>query len=244
MTNTMKKSVLSIAIASCCLASVHASEGTGTNPGTGASGSIDLAFVTHLDMDMAEQDVFIEREAGSGEVFRVTNGDNDMRAPLYKTAHYVRHNPVDPKAIGPYEKGEPLGITLGQWLRHQGTGRYTCNKGQGEIETSFSGLIPNGVYTMWHAFMPAVPTEPFAGTLDLPLGNPDGSDTEFTADENGNASFVRNFKPCLQLSDTWTVSLLAINYHSDGKTYGSDPGEFGSRAHIPLFVMLPPREGL
>ncbi len=38
--------------------------------------------------------------------------------------------------------------------------------------------------------------------------------------------------------------MLAINYHSDGKTYGGDPGEFGYNAHIPLFLMLPNREGL
>ena len=38
--------------------------------------------------------------------------------------------------------------------------------------------------------------------------------------------------------------MLAINYHSDGKTYGPLPGAFGLNAHIPLFVMLPKREGL
>ena len=30
--------------------------------------SIDLAFKTHLDMDMPEQDVYIERVPGSGKV--------------------------------------------------------------------------------------------------------------------------------------------------------------------------------
>ena len=33
--------------------------------------------------------------------------------------------------------------------------------------------------------------------------------------------------------------MLAINYHSDGKTYKADPGPFGIYSHIPLFVMLP-----
>jgi hypothetical protein len=33
--------------------------------------------------------------------------------------------------------------------------------------------------------------------------------------------------------------MLAINYQNDGKTYGYAPGEFGSKAHIPIFAILP-----
>jgi hypothetical protein len=35
--------------------------------------------------------------------------------------------------------------------------------------------------------------------------------------------------------------MLAINYHSDGKTYGGLPGAFGLNAHVPIFAMLPRR---
>ena len=52
------------------------------------------------------------------------------------------------------------------------------------------------------------------------------------------------FKPCLQMSDVWTTSMLAINYHSDGKTYAGLPGDFGYNAHVPLFLMLPQRDGI
>lgn len=206
--------------------------------------SIKLAFMTHLDMDLPEQDVYIERVAGSGEVYRVTKGDNDMSAQLYGTAEMVKHDPFNPDAVGPYPRGEALGLTLGGWLKHQGTGTYTCVNGEGRLDTSFSGLVPNGVYTMWHAFMALPPTTPFTGTLDLPLGARDGSTSRFVADADGEASFIHSFTPCLQMSDVWTTSLLAINYHSDGKTYGADPGEFGSKSHIPLFLMLPNREGI
>ena len=44
--------------------------------------SIDLAFITHLDANLPEQDVFIERESGSNHVYRPTIGDNDMNARL------------------------------------------------------------------------------------------------------------------------------------------------------------------
>ncbi len=206
--------------------------------------AFDVAFVTHLDMDLPEQDVYIEREPGSKKVYRVTKGDNDMNAPLYKTAVAVKHDPFDPKAVGPHPKGEKLGITLGQWLRHKGTGTYKYENGTGYLNLKFSGLVPNGVYTMWHAFMSMPPTIPFSGALDMPLGARDGSESVFTADENGNAEFVHSFKPGLQMSDLWTTSLLAIAYHSDGKTYGGIPGEFGLNVHVPLFIMLPKRAGL
>ena len=206
--------------------------------------AFEIAFVNHLDANMPEQDVYIERKPGSGEIYRVTKGDNDMNAPLFGTAEEVKHDPFDPKAIGPHAKGKALGMTLGQWLRHKGTGTYTYKKGAGYLDLEFSGLVPNGVYTMWHAFIALPPTEPFSGTLDLPLGARDGSESVFVADANGKAKFVHSFKPGLQMSDVWTTAMLAINYHSDGKTYGGLPGKFGLNAHVPLFVMLPPRQGL
>jgi len=206
--------------------------------------TIELAFVTHLDMNLPEQDVFIEREPGSDEVYRVTGADHDMKAQLFKTAVPVKHDPFDPKAVGPHPKGEPLGMTLGEWLAHRGTGVYTAESGEGKLSLEFSGLVPNGVYTMWHAFIALPPTTPFSGTLDLPLGARDGSESVFRADADGKAVFEHTFSPALEMSDVWTTSMLAIAYHSDGKTYGGVPGDFGYNAHVPLFVMLPKRSGI
>ncbi|MHC4954833.1 MAG: hypothetical protein ACYTGZ_13185 [Planctomycetota bacterium] len=216
-------------------------------PSTAKAGrevSFDVAFKTHLDMNLPEQDVYIEREKGSSDVYRVTKGDNDMRAKLYKTAKPTKHDPFDPKAVGPHKKGEPLGMTLGEWLKASGTGTYTHKDGVGHLKLSFTGLVPNGVYTMWHAFIALPPTSPFSGTLDLPLGARDGTTSVFVADASGNAKFEHKFRPGLQLSDIWTTSMLAIAYHSDGKTYGGVPGDFGLNVHVPLFTMLPKREGL
>ncbi|MEZ4425300.1 MAG: hypothetical protein R3E98_18015 [Gemmatimonadota bacterium] len=206
--------------------------------------SIELAFATHLDMDLPEQDVYLERAPGSGEVFRVTKGDHDLAAPLYKAARPAPHDPFNPDAVGPLPKGAPLGLTLGEWLRHQGSGRYTCQEGEGTLDLRFSGLVPNGVYTLWHAFIAIPPPVPFTGTLDLPLGARDGSESAFRADADGSASFHHRFRPCLQMSDVWTTSMIAVNYHSDGRTWGGHPGQFGYNAHIPLFVMLPNRDGI
>ena len=230
----MRRLILVLIIAVSVTASINAQE----------EASFDLAFVTHLDMDLPEQDVFIERVPGSDEVWRVTKGDHDMNAQLYKAAEYIPHDPFNPDALGPFPRGEALGMTVGQWLKHRGTGTYTCSEGEGALDLEFTGLVPNGVYTMWHFFIAIPPPVPFTGTLDLPLGARDGSESVFVADENGKASFKHNFMPCLELSDAWTYGALAINYHSDGKTYGGHPGKFAVDSHIPLFVLLPLREGI
>ncbi len=205
--------------------------------------SVKLQFVNHLQMKLPEQDVFIEKVAGSGDVFRVTGADKDMNAPLYAAEASVKHNPFAPEAVGPYKKGRALGFTLGQWLAATGTGTYACRDGQGTVQANFTKLVPSSTYTMWYFFLPTPPTKPFTGTLDLPLGARDGSQNAFRTDVKGAASYKASFKPCLQLSGDQLASGLAIAWHSDGKTYASDAGSFGQATHVQLFLLLPGPKG-
>ena len=241
-------SALLALVATACTpsASANTDRAEASIAGSAASGthSLELAFITHVDADLPEQDVFIERVPGSGEVFRVTKDDTDMSVPLYKTAVAIEHDPFDPRAVGPHPKGDPLGLTLGEWFQHQGGGRYSCVDGEGTLDAWFTGLVPDGVYTMWHAFTATPPTKPFSGALELPLGARDGSESVFTTDGEGDANFVHTFRPCLEMSDVWTTAMLAIHYHSDGRTHRAAPGDFGLNAHIPLFLILPNRDGL
>ena len=204
----------------------------------------EIAFVTHVEVEVAEQDVFILREAGSRDVFRPGPAERDMAAPLYAAAEPQHHAPFDPAASGPFPKGAPLGITLGDWLKAEGGGSYSCEDGQGHLQLQFTGLVPDGVYTIWHFFMASPPTEPFIGTYDLPLGSRDGAQSIFIADAQGNGSYDQSFTPCLQLSGEHLSAGLALNWHSDGKTYGVLPGDFAKNAHIQLFTGLPTRAGL
>ncbi len=204
-----------------------------------ATMTIDLQFVNHLQAKMPEQDVYIERTAAPGQVYRVTAADTDQKAPLFATAGPIRHNPFDPKVNGPYDKGKALGVTLGQWLAATGSGTYTCSSGAGTVQARFAKLMPNATYTMWYFFLPMPPTKPFTGTLDLPLGARDGSQNTFRTDGAGTAAFKATFKPCLQLSGEQLASGLAVAWHSDGKTYASDAGPFGSTTHVQLFLLLP-----
>lgn len=203
-----------------------------------------FSFKRHIDDDLAEQDVFIEREPGSGQVFRPTKGDRDLSLPLYAAATPLEHQPFDETANGPWPKGRPLGLSLGEWLDAKGDARYSCKDGAGQLSVEFTGLVSGGVYTMWHFFMASPPTDPFIGTYDLPLGSRDGKQSTFTADQDGKASFEADFKPCLQLTGEHLFAGLAIAWHSDGQTYGALPGEFATDSHVQLYVGLPKRSGI
>jgi len=203
---------------------------------------LDLKY--HVEDNLAEQDVYVEREPGSGKVFRANKYDRDMTAPLFATAEPVPHNPFDPGTDGPYREGRPLGITLGDWFGADGTVTYRCEDGTGTMDVELTGLVPKGVYTMWHFFMAMPPTSPFIGTYDLPVGDRDGKQSVFRADARGAAKLQRVFQPCLQLSGEHLAAGLAIAWHSDGQTWGVEPGPFGTVSHVQLYAFLPPRPGL
>lgn len=200
---------------------------------------IQLTFVDHLTAGLIEQDVYVE--TGSEKVMRVTpeNKDQYLEQLTYSTNYEVHHDPFGLDHLGPYAKGLPLGFTLNEWLKASGTATYICEDGWGVLKARFHNLRPNATYTLWHFFMSAPPTKPFNGTLDVPLGDHEGTQSVFTTDKNGSAELDITFEQCLQLSNTQLMSGIAVAYHSDGKTYGGLPGPFGKATHVQLFAMLP-----
>lgn len=206
--------------------------------------AFEVSFKYHVEDDLAEQDVFIEKVPGSGEVWRPTAAERNLDAPLYAASQPLPHAPFDADGNGPFEKGAPLDLTLREWYGASGEGVYTCENGQGHLKVEFSGLIPDGVYTLWHYFVAWPPTEPFIGTYDLPVGSRDGAQSVFVTNAKGDAVYDQSFAPCLQLTGEHLAAGLALNWHSDGKTYGVEPGDFAENAHIQLYSGLPARSGL
>ncbi|AHD03673.1 hypothetical protein [Leisingera methylohalidivorans] len=206
-----------------------------------AEQAITLDFIDHIEAGLNELDVFVAREGEPTHVYRPAPDEAAARLgdQIFAGAGPVAHNPFDAEAIGPHLKGRPLGMTLGDWLAADGSATVTCADGTGTVESVFTGLVPEGVYTMWYSFVPQPPTEPFTGALDLPLGARDGSQSGFTADAKGSATFEATFEPCLQPSDPQLLAMLAITWHGDGETYGSAPGSFGNLSHVQLFAPLP-----
>lgn len=209
--------------------------------------AFDVTFMSHVAAGMAEQDVYVASLKGESSkpssVYRPGAEDADLDAPLFASATPQAHNPVDPNGAAPFPKGAALNFSLGDWLGASGEGHYRAQDGKGHLRIEFEGLVPNGVYTLWHFFMPNGETEPFIGTFDLPVGAFDGSQATFIADAEGSATFEQTFDPALQLTGAQLAAGLAVNFHSDGQTYGVLPGAFGKTAHIQLFAPLPSASG-
>ena len=197
-----------------------------------------LQFGTHVAAGMAEQDVFVERETGSGEVMRILPGEEGeaLDLPIYAAASTVEHDlfGTSENPVGPYAIGQPLDMTMGEWLAATGQGTYTVFGDRAEMEFTLEQLVPNGVYSVWCS---RVSFPPNINIVDAACGAADGSQNSFVADADGNARFVLEL-PALAESSAETVSVIALAYHSDGKTYGELPGDFGYNSHVQLAAML------
>lgn len=230
---------LSLLLAGCISGTEDGTQATTAEPAPIALESIPM--VPHVDIGIAEQDVFVDKGDGAG-VYRVSVEDAAdpglLDAPVYASAQPQEHNPAE---LGPFEKGEPLGFTLSDWLSGTGVIAYACQHGEATFDATFSNLVPDGVYTLWYGRL-TMEEGAIAGVEEMPLGAPDGSQNTFTADEDGAAAFHLAGFPCvapteLDESGTGMSTVFAIAYHSDGKTYGDDPGPFGTVSHVQLVAM-------
>lgn len=203
------------------------------------SKQLDLQLANHLVAGMPEQDVYVEVEPGSDQVRRITADEQEVYqdAPAYGSPLMIEHDPfqLGEEPLGPYAKGAELGFTVGEWLAATANGTYTVTGDEAEIDLTFQNLVPGGVYTLWCArvFVP-----PNFKIVDIPCGNPDGSESTFTAEANGNAVF-RVTMEALPDSTAEMVNVIAAAYHSDGQTYGDVPGDFGLNSHVQILAMLP-----
>lgn len=206
----------------------------------GASAQSELApasklqFKTFVQLGAPEQDAFIEREGGpADQVWRLDPADIRGAAVLsrrvYATTRAVTHDPqkINPNPLGPFPKGAALGVTLQQWLMAKGHGTYSLRGDRAVVTASLRGLIPNGLYTLWCVPAPMRPPGPLA------CGALDGSENTFRADRTGAAEVTITTRPLP------VGAVIAPAYHSDGKTYGAKPGDFGMNTHVQLVVFLP-----
>jgi hypothetical protein len=206
--------------------------------------SIDVEFLNHIQAGLPEQDVFTESADNPATVVRVDVEGAKQAANLSRTAFAsadpVEHDPfqLGENPLGPYSKGGSLGITLDEWLAATGSGTYTLKGDEAEVDLSFQKLVANGVYTVWCSRLTFPPN---VAVVDRPCGEVDGSENVFTADGQGNGKFKLKMAP-LEKSTKETASVIALAYHSDGKTYGPNPGDFGSKTHVHIFYLLPAGE--
>ncbi|MBI2649924.1 hypothetical protein HYX04_01270 [Candidatus Woesearchaeota archaeon] len=173
------------------------------------------------------------------KVVRVEGAQDEaaLAKMAYAAATPTAHDPfkLGENPLGPFDKGKSLGFTLQQWLAASGIGIYSVDNENAELDLSFKNLVPNGVYTAWCS---RITFPPDFNVVDKPCGAEDGSENSFTADEKGSGSFSLKLKP-LEASSKETASIIALAYHSDGKTYGASPGDFGLNTHVQVFFTMP-----
>lgn len=143
-------------------------------------------------------------------------------------------------------------LTLGEFDRPQGLAVVSCSDAGTHLTLSLSGLVPNGMYTLWNIVF----QEPgFDGTMSNAVGlgsfgANDGSDNAFTASPSGTGSIsvvvpagplsnVVPPQPEVSPDETYVVGSclleeyqfhIDVNYHADGEAYGGFPGPAGTWA--------------
>jgi hypothetical protein len=121
-------------------------------------------------------------------------------------------------------------LTLGEWLPATGTASFKCSPADNttEVSVSLEGLVPNGLYTIWLRGR-VKDTSPISFGA---LPNTQGTNNRFRVNGNGKArlnvkvpsvplSISGKLRPCLLNN---AIVLLIVEYHSDNRTYGPEPG--------------------
>ena len=189
--------------------------------------AIDLTFVNHIQAGMVEPDAHLLHPDDDSQVFRLdpemaAADESLMEQMVYTTAEGQEHDmfEVGENPRGPFEIGEELGFTMGEWLAATGSGSYTISDGEGHVELTFENLIPNGTYTLWCS---RIYTPPDFEIVSVPCGEPNGTTNTFVADDEGNGALSTTVLPLPGTVED-KISLLALAYHSDGNTHGSYHG--------------------
>jgi hypothetical protein len=111
--------------------------------------------------------------------------------------------PLFPQKERDLKNGLPPGMTAASFWAAHGLAKLT-KQGDGKVrvEFDFSGLLPNGVYTLWNV----LETEPFK---DEPLGQFGAGKHSVVADPNGRAHKE-------VVLDKWPGKEFLLDYHADG----------------------------
>jgi hypothetical protein len=154
--------------------------------------------------------------------------------------------PTDPTAlIYEVRKGNPVvapdghQLTLAEFNAPQGRASVKCIQQGTHAVLELTGLIPNGVYTVWNVVFRSPGFDPtFANLIGLgAIGAPDGSENSFVADATG-AGEVSAITPGGRLSTFGSIASCALTgefefhlvgaYHIDGQTHGPVLGPDGT----------------
>lgn len=134
-------------------------------------------------------------------------------------------------------------ITWGEFSAVRGTINVECSPEGTQVNLRVTGLIPDGVYTIWNVSVKDPGFDPAAEMFNIvgigASGKGDGSDNTFVAGPDGTAeittisqggdlSMFGELSDC-PLSEQFEWHVVGT-YHLDGRTYGPDLGPDGTVA--------------
>lgn len=117
-------------------------------------------------------------------------------------------------------------ITLAEFKKAKGNIVVNCNGSSSTVEIALEGMIPNGTYTFWLAFMkkkvkvgePIDFANDFVNFTNPPVGASNGSENAVIAGANGTLNATIQHSSCI-LTD-YPGLVIPILYHLNGKTFG------------------------
>lgn len=144
-------------------------------------------------------------------------------------------------------------ITMGEWLQVSGTGEIAKAPEGTALSLELSGLVPNGLYTLWGFFFDDPPYNKSeivnfgANVAEGAVGAADGSENEFRTNADGTAVFDAIIAPGpLSINgeapdyvlDGHSTYLIGGVYHNDDVSYGGVPGP-NSLGHFSVEFAVP-----
>lgn len=167
----------------------------------------------------------------------------DARSPaylsksLYAAETVIPHDPSQSglNALGPFSKGDMMGLTLREWLAAQGSGIYTVMGNDAELNLSFRKLMPYGRYLFQCIRIPVKPAFDIVETECLQWSR---LHTAIRPDADGNAT-LRLELPALPQSIPQTTTMLQLVYQREIIRWDGDPGGYGWNEHVQLMFEMP-----
>jgi len=117
-------------------------------------------------------------------------------------------------------------ITLSEFQTANGDLLVHCNGNSSTVEILLEGMIPNGTYTFWLAYLKRKVkvgesidfANDFVNFTNPPIGLSDGSGNVVVADVNGKIETTLTHSSCILTDEVALV--IPVLYHLNGKTFG------------------------
>jgi hypothetical protein len=117
-------------------------------------------------------------------------------------------------------------ITLSEFKTATGDLLVHCNGTSSTIEIALEGMIPNGTYTFWLAYLNTTRkvgesidfANDFVNMTNPPIGPSNGSENVLVADANGKIEATLVHSSCILTDEVALV--IPVLYHLNGKTFG------------------------